>query len=81
MYLPSGCKLVIKLVSNLALLQLLRWRTMSFVPLTVDTEFSYQNLPYGVFSTQANVSPFEGRMSLLASPAITCLYLYMHAAY
>ena len=36
---------------------------MSFVPLNADTEFSFQNLPYGVFSSQANVSLFKRRMN------------------
>lgn len=31
-------------------------RGMSFVPVSEDSHFPIQNLPYGVFSTAANVS-------------------------
>lgn len=29
---------------------------MSFIPVAEDSDFPIQNLPYGVFSTQSNVS-------------------------
>ena len=32
---------------------------MSFIQIESDSDFSYENLPYGIFSSQENVNLFE----------------------
>ena len=49
--------------------------TMSFIDVAEDSDFSYQNLPYGIFSTPSNVSV---KPSLSNPESSISLQLFLH---